>query len=115
MRHSRTILAGALAAAAVAWARPSAQVPVFRTGIELVNLGVTVADRKGSLVTDLKVDDFEIYEDGKKQAIRYFAAGERAVLDDELDLEAGQQDFVEHPDDQLVLTDGQTSHQRTNR
>ena len=34
------------------------------------------------------------------------AAGERPVLDDELDLEAGQQDLVEHPDDQLVLTDG---------
>jgi hypothetical protein len=33
------------------------------------------------------------------------AAGERAVLDDELDLESGQQDFVEHPDDQFVLAD----------
>ena len=33
-------------------------------------------------------------------------AGERPVLDDEFDLEAGQQDLVEHPDDQLVLTDG---------
>src|SRR5262245_49284954 len=36
------------------------------------------------------------------------------LLDDELDLEAGQQDFVEHPDDQFVLTDGQTPHQRAN-
>ena len=34
------------------------------------------------------------------------APGERRCLDDELDFEAGQQDFVEHPDDQLVLTDG---------
>ena len=33
-------------------------------------------------------------------------AGERPVFDDELDLEAGRQDFVQHPDDQLVLTDG---------
>jgi len=38
------------------------------------------------------------------------AAGERPVLDDELDLEAGRQDFGEHPDDQFVLTDSQTSH-----
>ena len=38
------------------------------------------------------------------------APRQRPVLDDELDLEAGQQDFVEHPDDQLVLTDGQTPH-----
>ena len=34
------------------------------------------------------------------------AARERPVLDDELDFEAGQQDLVEHPDDQFVLTDG---------
>jgi VWFA-related protein len=77
VRHARIILATALAAAAVAWPRPSAQqVPVFRAGIELVNVGVTVADKKGSLVTDLKADDFEIYEDGTKQTIRYFAAGD---------------------------------------
>ena len=30
----------------------------------------------------------------------------RLALDDELDVEAGQQDLVEHPDDQLVLADG---------
>ncbi len=39
---------------------------------------------------------------------------QRAALDDEFDLEAGQQDFVEHPDDQLVLTDGETPHQIIN-
>ena len=33
-------------------------------------------------------------------------ARQRPVFDDELDLEAGQQDLVEHPDDQFVLTDG---------
>jgi hypothetical protein len=33
-------------------------------------------------------------------------ARERPVLDDELDVEARQQDLVEDPDDQLVLTDG---------
>ena len=51
------------------------QVPVFRSGIDLVNLGVTITDKKGGLVTDLTRDDFEIYEDGKKQTIRYFATG----------------------------------------
>jgi len=51
------------------------QVPVFRGGVDLVNVGVTVTDRKGNLVTDLTVDDFEIYEDGKKQTPRYFSAG----------------------------------------
>src|SRR5258708_15290868 len=52
------------------------QAPVFRSGVNLVNLGVTVTDRKGNLVADLTADDFEIYEDGKKQALRYFAAGD---------------------------------------
>jgi Ca-activated chloride channel family protein len=51
------------------------QPPVFRAGIDLVNLGVTVVDRKGALVADLKAEDFEIYEDGKKQTLGYFAAG----------------------------------------
>jgi Ca-activated chloride channel family protein len=57
------------------------QVPVFRSGIDLVNVGVTISDRKGNLVSDLTADDFEIYEDGKKQAIQYFASGD--VIDAE--------------------------------
>jgi Ca-activated chloride channel homolog len=54
------------------------QVPVFRGGIDLVNLGVTVTDRKGQLVADLTADDLEIVEDGKKQEIRLFATGDRS-------------------------------------
>ena len=53
----------------------SQQVPVFRTGVDLVNLGVTVVDKKGQLVTGLKAADFEVFEDGRKQTVRYFAAG----------------------------------------
>jgi Ca-activated chloride channel family protein len=52
------------------------QVPIFRAGIDLINVGATITDRKGTLVTDLAADDFEIFEDGKKQAIQYFAAGD---------------------------------------
>jgi len=51
------------------------QVPVFRTGVDLVQLGVTVTDRKGALVADLTAADFEIFEDGKKQTIQLFASG----------------------------------------
>jgi Ca-activated chloride channel homolog len=60
--------------------RPAAgqQVPLFRTGVDLVNVSATVVDRKGTLLTDLTADDFEIYEDGRKQAIRFFAAGDPA-------------------------------------
>jgi Ca-activated chloride channel family protein len=65
------VSAGARAISAAA-----AQVPLFRTGIDLVNVSATVVDRKGGLVTELTADDFEIYEDGRKQTIRFFAAGD---------------------------------------
>jgi Ca-activated chloride channel family protein len=52
------------------------QLPVFRAGVDLVHLGVTVTDRKGTLVTALRAEDFELYEDGRKQTISYFAAGD---------------------------------------
>ncbi len=38
----------------------------------MVNLGVTVVDRKGSFLTNLEEKDFEVYEDGQKQALRFF-------------------------------------------
>ena len=52
------------------------QVPVFRSAVDLVNVGVTVSDRKGGLVAELTKDDFEVYEDGKRQTIQYFAIGD---------------------------------------
>jgi Ca-activated chloride channel family protein len=53
-----------------------AQQPAFRSGIDLVGFGVTVVDRKGNLVTDLTVDDFELIEDGRRQSVQYFARGD---------------------------------------
>jgi len=52
------------------------QQPVFRSGIDLVNFSVTVTDKKGNLVTDLTAEDFEVYEDGRRQTVTYFAAGD---------------------------------------
>jgi Ca-activated chloride channel homolog len=49
----------------------------FRSGIDLVNIGVTVTDKKGNLVSDLTAEDFEVIEDGKKQTVTYFVAGDR--------------------------------------
>jgi Ca-activated chloride channel family protein len=66
------------------------QVPVFRAGVDLVNLGVTVTDGKGQPVTDLRVDDFELYEDGKRQTVRYFAPGDASLRGETgLDLHLG--------------------------
>jgi Ca-activated chloride channel homolog len=58
------------------------QAPQFRAGIDLVTVGVTVTDKKGTLVTDLTADDFEITEDGTTQTLRYFAAGAPVGPDD---------------------------------
>jgi Ca-activated chloride channel family protein len=73
-------LTHACAAAAIALTampRPLAQqVPAFRCGIDLVNVGVTVTDRAGGLVADLGPADFEIQEDGRTQTISYFLAGD---------------------------------------
>src|SRR3954466_15322902 len=61
-----------VAAAAISIA---AQTPTFRTGIDLATFGVTVVDKKGEYLADLNAEDFEIIEDGQKQALKYFARG----------------------------------------
>jgi Ca-activated chloride channel family protein len=65
-------LVGGCTVALVAGQQP----PVFRGGIDLVNFGVTVMDRSGNSIGDLSVDDFEIVEEGQKQAIKYFSRGD---------------------------------------
>jgi Ca-activated chloride channel family protein len=50
--------------------------PRFRAGVDLATFGVTVTDKRGNIVTDLTKDDFEILEDGKRQAVDYFAPGD---------------------------------------
>lgn len=50
--------------------------PVYRTGVELVHFGVTVVDRKGTPVSGLTVDDFEVVERGTPQPVWYFAQGD---------------------------------------
>ncbi len=50
------------------------QEPAFRSGVDVVNLGVAVIDKAGAAVGGLTKDDFVVYEQGKKQELRYFAA-----------------------------------------
>jgi Ca-activated chloride channel homolog len=69
----RFALASTLLAAATLLA---GQDPSFRARIDLVNLGVTVTDKRGTLVTDLAMEDFAIFEDGKRQTVRYFAGAD---------------------------------------
>ncbi len=45
-----------------------------------VNVPVTVLSRRGIPVIDMDQKDFEIFEDGRRQTIRYFYRGERPPL-----------------------------------
>jgi VWFA-related protein len=56
---------------------PSHQVPaqVFRSGSRTVAVYITVSDEQGRLVPDLTEDDFEIYDNGKRQTITLFENG----------------------------------------
>ncbi len=44
----------------------------LRTTTRLVDVGLVAYDKKGHPVTDLKQSDFEIYDNGRKQEIKYF-------------------------------------------
>src|SRR3984957_17005173 len=68
----------AASAAPAAASAPSAQGPAgpvttMSVNAKVVNLPVTVRDKKGKIVRDLTKDDFELEEDGKPQTIRYFS------------------------------------------
>ena len=45
----------------------------IKVDVDVVNVLCTVYDKRGVLVSDLKKDDFEIFENGRRQEIRYFA------------------------------------------
>ena len=46
----------------------------IRVDVDVVNVPVTVTDNEGKYIVDLNKDDFEVYEDGQRVAIRYFTA-----------------------------------------
>lgn len=52
----------------------------IRVRVEVVNVPVTVLDKRGLPVINLKKEDFEIYEDGVLQTIKYFSRELRPPL-----------------------------------
>ncbi len=44
----------------------------FRTSVDLINVTATVTDSQGRFVPDLRMEDFDVYEDGKLQKISQF-------------------------------------------
>lgn len=53
---------------------PQEKVPTYRKNVTLVNVVFNVKDKHGALVPGLEKDHFELLEDGKPQAIKYFSA-----------------------------------------
>ena len=57
------------------FASPLQAQPVFRSGVDLVHLGVTVVGKDGQPVSGLRAEDFVIQEEGREQGIAYFTRG----------------------------------------
>jgi len=94
------------------------QADVLRIDTELVTLTATVTDPRGRYVSNLRQEDFTVYEDGVKQALAYFSSGDRVpvslgILFDTsgsmVDKIEGVRDAVEHfvksvsPGDEIFL------------
>ena len=78
----RPLIALILAAAASAGAAGQSQAPVFRSGVTLVTVDVTVLDKDGKPVPGLVADDFQIKLNGKLQPVRalsYVKVAEKAA------------------------------------
>ena len=78
-RHARTI-AGLCAVSALIVGAPAAfgqdasvvPAPVFRSGVDVVALGVTVTNRSKDFVSGLSRNDFVVTEDGVPQQVTFF-------------------------------------------
>jgi Ca-activated chloride channel family protein len=53
-----------------------AQEPTFRSSTELVNVTVSVVGADSKPVEGLTIDEFEVFEDGIRQELKFFAAGD---------------------------------------
>lgn len=104
MRAPAAVLALALLLAGAAFSRGQ-QTPVFRSGVDVVNVTVAVHDEGGHLVTDLAEPDFKLYEDGRPQKIRVFARAFEPGRDELLALDVGMlMDTSESMVDNLKLS-----------
>ena len=70
---ARTALA-AVALAAVCTLSARAQFS-YKTNVDVAGFALTVVDKAGETVADLKADDFDVREDGVPQSVTYFATG----------------------------------------
>ena len=66
-------LALAVPALPQAQTQSQGQTPVIKTEVTLVNLFATVRDKNKHIVTDMKKDDFKIFEDNHEEKIAFFS------------------------------------------
>ena len=74
----RVVLAAAALAALGTVPFAQQQQPKIRSGVELVSLNVSVTEG-GKYVTDLEEAEFEVFEDGAKQAISFFSRKQQPI------------------------------------
>jgi Ca-activated chloride channel homolog len=60
---------------------PVSAQPVFRGGVDLVRVAVTVVDDAGNPVEGLSVEDFVVTEDARPEDVTYFSSGVASDLD----------------------------------
>lgn len=72
-RRARAVLALSLAPLLLAQAPRTTPAPLtFGTGIEVINLTVSVTEPNGHYATDLKREDFAVFEDGIRQELTLY-------------------------------------------
>ena len=51
---------------------PARRMPSFRAGVDIVSLTVTVTDQEGRYLTDLRQEEFAVFEEGVRQQVEFF-------------------------------------------
>lgn len=76
---------------------------IFRAGVELVSLNVTVVDSQGRYVTDLGEPDFSVFEDGAKQELTFFNRSNLPIaLSLLIDSSASMEQRMEHAQEAAI-------------
>jgi Ca-activated chloride channel family protein len=76
---------------------------VFRAGVEVVSLNVTVSDNTGRYITDLEQTDFSVFEDGAKQELTYFNKSNLPIaLSLLIDSSASMEQRMEHAQEAAI-------------
>lgn len=107
----RALALAIVAGAALLGASSSAKAPedrqekpqVFRAGVEVVSLNVTVTDSTSRYVTDLRQEDFSVFEDGAKQDLTFFNRSNLPIaLSLLIDSSASMEQRMEHAQEAAI-------------